>query len=103
LAQLQLLTPQPKASARQAAGGVNAVSQVRDTLSDTVAARRRERDTLWQEAITPRPNSNVAPQLGPQTGTVNGRRDGAAANDIRNPPDDAGGIVIDTPVSPLRH
>jgi hypothetical protein len=103
MAQLQLLIPQPKASARQATGGANAVSQVRDTLSDTVAARRRERDTLWQEAITPRPTSNGAPQRGPQTGIVTGRRDGPAVNDIRNPPDDAGGIVIDTPVSPLRH
>ncbi len=102
--ELQLLVPQPRPPVRPTSAAATMVNQARESLSDTVAARRRERNTLWQDAGTLR-SSGVSParRVGSLSDGYDEPHEGLAANDIRNPPDDIGGIVIDTPVSPLRH
>jgi len=47
--ELQLLVPQSSAAARTPPGPAH-VHQARDTLSNTVASRRRERSVLWQDS-----------------------------------------------------
>jgi hypothetical protein len=101
---LQLLVPQTRPPVRATPAGATMVDQARDNLSGAVAARRRERSTLWQEAGT-LVTVGLQP-LRPGAAVSNGfdeQQEGLPANDLRIPPDDIGGIVIDTPVSPLRH
>jgi hypothetical protein len=101
--ELQLLVPQSGAAARgpQPAPTVN---QARDQLSSTVASRRRERTTLWQDSgflqdsffgIDGRSDVNLASGFG-------ALRSGLSVREIATS-QDVGGVVIDTRASPLRH
>jgi hypothetical protein len=102
--ELQLLVPQPRPPVRATTAAASMVSQARESLTDTVAARRRERSTLWQDAGTLRAGDAMpSRRQGSLSDGFDEQHDGLAANDMRAPPDDIGGIVIDTPVSPLRH
>jgi hypothetical protein len=102
--ELQLLVPQTGAAARgpQAAP---AVSQARDVLSSTVAQRRRERTTLWQDSGFLQ-DSFFGVDGRSDLGTASGfgaLRSGFVVRDTPVAPEDAGGVVIDTPSAPLRH
>ena len=102
--ELQLLVPQ--------SGGVSrgpqpspTVSQARDQISGTAASRRRERTTLWQDSgfmqdsfFSPDIQGDLA--LPSSFGSLRSR---GLAREVPAGPEDAGGVVVDTPVSRLRH
>lgn len=108
--ELQLLVPQTAASSRgpQAAPFTAASAQVRDLLAATVANRRRERTTLWQDSGF----------LQDSFFGNDGRAEFTASSSfgVTRPPDlpappagkprmpaDAGGVVIETQSQTLRH
>jgi Protein of unknown function (DUF2726) len=98
--ELQLLVPQPVPSR----GGQRATSPAaaRDALSNTVASRRRERSALWQESgffqdsffgvDSLRDNAPSSGFGGLFTDSIRDRGPLSA-----EPPDDAGGVVIESP------
>ncbi len=82
-----------------------AVHQARSNLANTVASRRRERSTLWQDSgfmhesfFDADSSGNPASPSG--FGALGPARMGGGMAPL---PEDVGGVVIDTPVSPLRH
>lgn len=102
--ELQLLVPQTGASVRGPQPAPT-VTQARSTLSSTVANRRRERTTLWQDSgflqdsffgIDGRGDSGGASGFGPIA-------PGSVLREYAPPPDDGGGVVVETPHSPVRH
>jgi hypothetical protein len=104
IAELQLMVPQTGSAARGAQPAPT-VGQAREQLASTVASRRRERTTLWQDSgfmqdsffgVDARGDLGAASSFGALRG-------GVAVREVRPAPDDVGGVVIDTPVSPLRH
>lgn len=108
--ELQLLVPQAAASSRgpQAAPFTAASAQVRDLLATTVANRRRERTTLWQDSGFLQDSFFGADSRGGFTASS-----GFGVTRPPNPPTppagkpgmpaDAGGVVIETRNQPLRH
>ncbi len=85
-----------------------ALHQASESLANTVASRRRERSALWQDSGFMQDSFFVADpdsRRGGLTAQVGFDRLDAARSSSRMAPlpDDVGGIVIDTPVSPLRH
>jgi hypothetical protein len=85
-----------------------ALHQASESLANTVATRRRERSALWQDSGFMQDSFFVAdPDRPPRRLSAHSgfdRLDAARASSRMAPlPDDVGGIVIDTPVSPLRH
>jgi len=108
--ELQLLVPQTSPSAR-GPQSAPVVSQVRETLSNTVASRRRERSALWQESgffqdsffgIDNLRDSGPASGFGTLFGDNLRPRD---TGPLTQPPEDAGGVVIESAraASPTRH
>jgi hypothetical protein len=102
--ELQLLVPQTSASARGPQPAPT-VTQARSTLSSTVATRRRERTTLWQDSgflqdsffgIDGQADQGGASGFGPIG-------PGSVLREYSPPPEDTGGVVIETPRSTLRH
>jgi hypothetical protein len=102
--ELQLMVPQTGAAARGAQPAPT-VGQAREQLTSTVASRRRERTTLWQDSgfmqdsffgVDGRSDFSAASGFG-------ALRSGVSVREVRPAPEDVGGVVIDTPVSPLRH
>jgi len=102
--ELQLLVPHLSANVRgpQAAPTVN---QARDSLSSTVASKRRERVTLWQDScslqdsffgVDGRSESGLSSSFG-------GLRPAMSVRELQPVPSDVGGVVIDTPGSQMRH
>jgi hypothetical protein len=82
-----------------------AVHLARQNLASTVASRRRERNTLWQDSGFMQESFFDAESLGQPAspsgfGNLGPARMGTGMAPL---PEDVGGIVIDTPVSPLRH
>ena len=95
IAELQLLVPQGVAAARPAAAAP----------AVEAAAPRRARATLWQDSgfmqdsffgFDGRADAGTPSTFGVQPA-------GASTGEGPAAPQDAGGVVIDTPVSPLRH
>lgn len=116
--ELQLLVPATGAAAR-GPQPAPAVSQAREVLASTVAARRRERTTLWQDSgflqdsffgVDGRSDPSTTSGFGALSG-FGSARGGLSVREVplrdRPPvatvPEDAGGVVIDTPAAPLRH
>jgi hypothetical protein len=91
--ELQLLVPQSSTAMRGSGGTV------------TSGARARERTTLWQDSGFMQDSffgmdgrSDVSASSG-----FGASRPGPISRDFPPSPEDVGGVVIDTPVSPLRH
>jgi hypothetical protein len=102
--ELQLLVPQTGSTARGPQPAPTA-SQVRDTLAHTVAAKRRERTTLWQDSGFLQDSFFGVDGRG-ELGTPSGfgpSRSGLLVRELPSAPADVGGVVIDTPVAQLRH
>jgi hypothetical protein len=113
--ELQLLVPSTGATAR-GPQPAPAVTQARDVLSSTVAARRRERTTLWQDSgflqdsffgLDGRGDGTASSGFGALSG-FGSPRSGLSVRevpvrDLPVAPADVGGVVIDTPAAPLRH
>lgn len=108
--ELQLLVPQTSPSSR-GPHPPPVVSQARDTLASTVATRRRERTALWQESGFFQDSFFGIDNLrdsGPAStfGTLFGDNPRPRENGLSAPPDDAGGVVIESARaagSPTRH
>jgi hypothetical protein len=103
--ELQLMVPSSGAAAR---GPQPAPTngQMRDNLAGAAAiSRRRERITLWQDSGFMQDSFFGVDGRG-DLGTPSGfgmLRSGVAVREVPSAPEDTGGVVIDTPVSPLRH
>jgi Protein of unknown function (DUF2726) len=93
---------------RSPAAVTPAVAQARSDLANTVASRRRERSTLWQdsgfmhESFFDADNSGQ-PASPSGFGALGASGTARVGGGLAPLPEDVGGIVIDTPVSPLRH
>jgi hypothetical protein len=110
VAELQLLVPQPAAASRGPQPAPAGTRAPRETPSTAVAARRRERSTLWQDSgffqdsffgIDSLRDATPASGFGAAPGDTLRSRPAAPAE----PPDDAGGIVVESSRStpPTRH
>ncbi|MBC7938386.1 MAG: DUF2726 domain-containing protein [Chitinophagaceae bacterium] len=103
--ELQLLVPQSATGSR----GPQAppAGSTRDMAAGSAASRRRERErkTLWQDSGFLQDSFfgvDGRGDLGPVSG-FGSLRSGMSGRDMPVAPDDAGGVVIETPISPLRH
>ena len=101
--ELQLLVPQSSASARGPMPSPTA-AQSRDTAPGGLHARRRERATLWQDSgfmqdsfFEPESRSDFA------SSGFDASRSGFSLRDLPQGHDNAGGVVVETPPSWLRH
>jgi hypothetical protein len=102
--ELQLLVPQSGAVARGPQPAPT-VHQARDPHSGTGASRRRDRTTLWHDSGFMQDSffsSDGRGDLGLSSG-FGSLRSGVSAREVSGEREDAGGVVIETPVSPLRH
>ncbi len=100
--ELQLLVPQSGSSAR-GPQPAPAHAPARDALGG-VAARRRERPTLWQDSGFMQ-DSFFGPDARADLGapsSFGALRSGLSVHEIQ-PGEDVGGVVVDTPGSRLRH
>ncbi len=102
--ELQLLVPHSGALARGPQPAPTG-QQARDPLAGSGGSRRRERTTLWQDSgfmqdsffgMDGRGDSALSIGFGLS-------RSGVGLRELPGPPDDQGGVVIETPVSRLRH
>jgi hypothetical protein len=102
--ELQLLVPHSGAAARGTQPAPT-VSQARDNLTSTVASRRRERTTLWQDSGFMQDSFFGVDGRGDMGGpsTFGNLRSGLAMREVPGAPDDVGGVVVDSPAAPLRH
>ncbi len=102
--ELQLLVPSTGSTARGPQPAPT-MAQVRDGLGAAGAARRRERPTLWQDSGFLQDSFFGVDGRG-DLGTPSGfgtLRGGVSVREIPVAPDDVGGVVVDTPGTPLRH
>jgi hypothetical protein len=95
--ELQLLVPHSIAPARGPQPAPT-VSQARDHLASTVALRRRERTTLWQDSGFFQDSFFGAESRSELPGSEYGALRGGG----REPGGDVGGVVVDNP-PPIRH
>ncbi len=101
--ELQLLVPQSSAAARGPMPAPTA-APARDAAPDGLNARRRERATLWQDSgfmqdsfFEPESRSDFA------SSGFDASRSGFSLRDLPQGHDNAGGVVVETPTSRLRH
>jgi hypothetical protein len=103
--ELQLLVPQTGGAARGPQPAPSVI-QARDVLASTVAQRRRERTTLWQDSGFLQDSFFGIDGRGGDLGTPSGFGALRGGLSVRENPalrEDAGGVVLDTPAAPLRH
>jgi hypothetical protein len=101
--ELQLLVPQSSAAARGPMPAPTA-APARDAAPGGLNARRRERATLWQDSgfmqdsfFGPESRSDFA------SSGFDAMRGGFGLRELPQGHDDAGGVVVETPTSRLRH
>lgn len=102
--ELQLLVPQGAAGTR-GPHPAPTVNQARDQLSGMVASRRRERAALWHDSGFMQDSffsHDGRSDLGLSSG-FGSLRSGISAREMPAAPEDVGGVVVDTPISRLRH
>ena len=102
--ELQLLVPQSSAGSR---GPQPAPAQPRAAavMSPAMTPKRRERATLWQDSGFFQ-DSFFGADATYGMGAASGYglpRSGVTAREVPDMPDDAGGVVVDTPGKALRH
>ena len=103
--ELQLLVPQSGAAARGPQPAPT-VTQARDHLATTVATRRRERTTLWQDSGFMQDSFFGADGRSGDLGTPSGfgsLRSGVSVREVAIKSDDGGSNIADAPAPPLRH
>lgn len=105
MAELQLLVPQTGGAAARGPQPAPTPSPARDDRVSATTSRRRARTTLWQDSgfmqdsffgVDARADFNSPSAFG-------GLRPGLPARNAPGAPDDIGGVVVDTPVAPVRH
>ena len=106
IAELQLMVPQTGGAAARGPQPAPTVSPARVSAATGGAARRRERTTLWQDSGFMQDSFFGVEGRGNDFGAPSGfgsLRSGLSAREIPDAPDDVGGVVVETPVTPLRH
>jgi hypothetical protein len=106
IAELQLMVPQTGGAAARGPQPAPTVSPARVPAVTGATARRRERTTLWQDSGFMQDSFFGVEGRGNDFGTPSGfgsLRSGVSAREIPDAPDDVGGVVVETPVTPLRH
>ena len=105
VAELQLLVPQTGGAAARGPQPAPTVSAARDTGPGKGGSRRRERTTLWQDSGFMQDSFFGVDARTDFTNSAFGslRTAPSAPGTPADAPDDVGGVVIDTPVAPIRH
>jgi hypothetical protein len=102
--ELQLLVPQTGAASRGPQPAPTA-PPARESINGSPSSRRRDRTTLWQDSGFMQDSFfgiDSQGELGAPSG-FGSLRSGVAVREIAAAPEDVGGVVVDTPGSPLRH
>jgi len=102
--ELQLLVPHSSAGSR---GPQPAPAQPRAAavMSPAMTPKRRERTTLWQDSGFLQDSffgADTTSELGAASG-LGSPRSGVTARELPGAPDDAGGVLVDTPGTSIRH
>ena len=102
--ELQLLVPQSSAASR---GPQPAPAQPRvgAVMSSVSSPKRRERPTLWQDSGFLQDSffgADATSDLGAASG-FGSLRSELTARQLPSPPEDTGGVLIDSPNTPMRH
>jgi hypothetical protein len=73
-------------------------------MTSTSKSGRRERTTLWQDSGFMQDSFfGVDARSDFSTSTFGNLRPDLSVREVPDAPDDVGGVVIDTPVAPVRH
>lgn len=104
IAELQLLVPQTGGAAARGPQPAPTLSQGHGATTNTSKSGRRERTTLWQDSGFMQDSFfGVDARNDFSTSTFGNLRPGLSVREVPDAPDDVGGVVIDTPVAPVRH
>ena len=106
IAELQLMVPQTGGAAARGPQPAPTVNPAGASPTAGGASRRRDRTTLWQDSGFMQDSFFGVEGRGNDFGTPSSfgnLRSGASVREIPNAPDDVGGVVVETPVTPLRH
>jgi len=104
IAELQLLVPQTGGAAARGPQPAPTVSQGHGAMTSTSKSGRRERTTLWQDSGFMQDSFfGVDARNEFSTSTFGNLRPELSVREVPDAPDDVGGVVIDTPVAPVRH
>ena len=104
IAELQLLVPQTGGAAARGPQPAPTVRQGHGEMTSTSKSGRRERTTLWQDSGFMQDSFfGVDARSDFSTSTFGNLRPDLSVREVPDAPDDVGGVVIDTPVAPVRH
>jgi hypothetical protein len=105
IAELQLLVPQTGGAAARGPQPAPTAGPARDERVSSTTSRRGARTTLWQDSgfmqdsffgVDARADFS-------SPSTFGNLRPGLSVREVPEAPDDVGGVVVDTPVAPVRH
>ena len=106
VAELQLMVPQTGGAAARGPQPAPTAGASREAMASMGRSRRRDRTTLWQDSgfmqdsffgVEGRGNDFGSPSA------FGNLRPGLSVREIPDAPDDVGGVVVDSPMAPLRH
>jgi hypothetical protein len=101
--ELQLLMPEAGDKARFS-GAMSKVNQSRDKLASTVASRRLERATLWQDSRSAIDSTfDSGPSSLNSLNGLNSLNSLSGVSSSLNSMSDIGGVVVDSRLSAVRH
>jgi hypothetical protein len=104
IAELQLLVPQTGGAAARGPLPAPTAGQGHGALTGSSKSGRRERTTLWQDSGFMQDSFfGVEARNDFSTSTFGNLRPESSVREVPDAPDDVGGVVIDTPVAPVRH
>jgi Protein of unknown function (DUF2726) len=104
IAELQLLVPQTGGAAARGPQPAPTAGQGHGALAGSSKSGRRERTTLWQDSGFMQDSFfGVDARNDFSASTFGSLRPDLSVREVPDAPDDVGGVVIDTPVAPVRH
>ena len=105
VAELQLMVPQTGGAAARGPHPAPTAPPPRGFMVHPGGSRRRERTTLWQDSGFMQDSFFGVEGRGSDgmPSTFGNLRPGLSMREVPDAPDDVGGVVVDTPVAPVRH
>jgi hypothetical protein len=105
IAELQLLVPQTGGAAARGPQPAPTAGPARDERVSSTTSRRGARTTLWQDSGFMQDSFfGVDARVDfSSPSTFGNLRPGLSVREVPDAPDDVGGVVVDTPVAPVRH
>jgi hypothetical protein len=105
IAELQLLVPQTGGAAARGPQPAPTAGPARDERVSSTTSRRGARTTLWQDSGFMQDSFfGVDARVDfSSPSTFGNLRPGLSGREVPDAPDDVGGVVVDTPVAPVRH